>query len=116
MASELQIPRMRNELLSDVETRAANVAKEYGLPDDHAEQLGVAVANDLAEHWGGSMISFPKDHPFKIAQRDELIYEQFTGNNHGELSRKHGITTRAIYKIVRKMQRRYVDTRQPKLF
>jgi Mor family transcriptional regulator len=116
MASELQIPKMRNELLSDVESRAAAVAKEYGLSDEHAEQLGIEVANDLANHWGGSMISFPKDHPFKISKRDEEIYEKFTGNNHGELARAYNITTRAIYKIVSKMQRRYVDARQPKLF
>lgn len=111
-----QMEDLRHELLSDVADLATTVAKDHGLMADIADQVGCAVANRIADHWGGQLISFPKDYHFKTSQRDLQIYDEFTGNNHSELSRKYGLSVRAIYKVIEKTRKRDIDKRQVKLF
>lgn len=88
--SESRMEPMRNKLLSDVAAQAANIIKEHGIEADVAEQAGIAIADHLAEHWGGQLINFPKDYLFKLAERDLRIYNEFAGHNHGALASSTG--------------------------
>jgi len=106
----------RHELLSDVADHAAATLRDYGIAADVADQAGVAIANILAEHWGGQLISFPKDYHFKLAERDLRIYGEFTGVNHAELARRYKPTVHGIYKLVERVRRREVERRQGELF
>lgn len=108
--------QQRHELLSDVADLVAVVLEDHGVDVALAEQCGAALADRLATHWGGQLINIPKDYRFNLANRDLLIYEEFTGNNHGELARKYGMTVRGIYKIIERARKRDLDYRQPKLF
>lgn len=107
---------VRHELLSGVADAAAELAKDYGLDPDHAEQLGCAVADHLALAWGGQNITIPKDHKFKLCQRDMEIWEEFDGHNHSYLARKYGVGVKAIYKILKRVGRYQRDKSQPSLF
>lgn len=98
----------RHELLSDLADCVAAELKDYGISDALADQCGVATANRLAEHWGGQLISFPKDISFQIAARDLEIYALFKGGNHAELARQFGLTQRSVYRIINRVRKSHI--------
>lgn len=112
----MSMEELRHELLSDVASHTAGILRDHGVDQEVADQAGAALANHLAEHWGGQIVTFPKDHFFKLAARDLQIYNEFDGRNHSILSRKYNLCTRAIYKIIERASRREIDKRQGKLF
>lgn len=106
----------RHELLSDVETHGIAILLSHGIELSVAEQAAIAIADFLAEHWGGQLISFPKDYLYKLSQRDLIIYHEFTGKNYPALVRKYDMTERGIRKIIERVHRREISRRQPGLF
>lgn len=113
---ESQMASLRHELLSDIALRVAECAKDFNLPDDAAEQMGWMLADHLAEQWGGHQMNFPKDVKFTLTKRDMEIYEQFKGTNHWELAKQYKMSTRAIYKVIARARKHYINERQPTLF
>ena len=111
-----QMANLRHELLSDIALRVAEHAKEFNLQEAAAEQLGWMIADHLAEQWGGHQMNFPKDVKFTLTKRDMEIYEQFKGTNHWQLAKAYSMSTRAIYKVIARVRKYYVDERQPSLF
>lgn len=107
---------LRAELLDDVAEHAKHILADHGITTEVADQCGVALADFLAEHWGGQLINFPKNRLFKLAQRDMAIYEEFTGNNHAKLALKYNMSTRGIYKLITRAQKRFIAEKQPDLF
>lgn len=114
--NQSRMEQTRHELLQDIADHAEAIMKEYGIEAAVAEQVGTAIADHLAEHWGGQLINFPKDYLFKLAERDLQIYNEFTGANHTELARRYQMTVRGIYKVIARVHKREVDRRQPRLF
>ena len=107
---------MRRELLADVAAHASEIAAAHGLRADIADLLGATIADHLAEHWGGQVISIPKDYYYKLSDTHLQIYQEFTGQNHMELVRKYGISLQWIYKLIKRVGKRETDKRQGKLF
>ncbi|WP_113632195.1 Mor transcription activator family protein [Pectobacterium peruviense] len=105
----------RHKLLSELADHVAETATDYGCSAEHAEQLGLAVANFLAEHFGGQNFTFPRDYVYKLAVRDLHIYDEHKGNNWAELSSKYGITERGLRKLIHRVHRRLMKSRQPNL-
>lgn len=103
MSRSNKMEAARSELLSDVADRAASILETtYGLSPINATNAGLAIADDIAENWGGSQFCIPKDMKRKWQERREAIYSEFTGSNHMELAMKYGISTRAVYKILKR--------------
>lgn len=100
---------LRHELLRDLADQASTLLLDYGIPAEVAEQVGCALADHMAEHWGGQLINFPKDACFKVAQRDIDIWSEFNGRNHPSLAKKYGISQRAIYDIIKRMKRQAME-------
>lgn len=94
----------RCELLADVHAHVRVIATDHGVDESVADQLGCAVADHLAESWGGMNFTIPKDHSYKLSARDLEIWEQFDGRNHHTLAKRHGLTVRAIYKIIKRVR------------
>ena len=107
---------LRSELLDDVTSHARNVLIDHGIVNDVADQCAVALAEFLAEHWGGQLINFPKNFLYKLAQRDMVIYEEFNGRNHSKLASKYKMSVRGIYKLIARVQKRIAAEKQPDLF
>lgn len=105
----------RHELFTEIADHVESVLKEYSIDNQIAEQAGCAVSDHLAEHWGGSTFSFPKDFRYRISQRDQEILSKFTGTNHHQLAVEYGMTENTIYKILKRVQERNYDRRQIKL-
>lgn len=106
----------RHELLSDVAAHAAAILADHGIDEEIAGQAAFAVADHLAEHWGGQVVSFPKEYFFKLHVRDLQVWECFNGTNHAVLAKQYGMTTRGIYKLLERVKKRELDRRQGKLF
>lgn len=105
----------RHELLDFICETATQLLIEYNVPADHAGQAGNALADALAKTWGGQIVTFPKDYFRNLHRRDLEIYEEFDGRNHGHLARKHNLTVRAIYNVIKRV-RENGDPNQPQLF
>lgn len=93
----------RNELLADAAAHAANVARDFDLPESLAEHIGAAVADVLAEKWGGQIVSFPKDAAYKMCQRErEILSAHREGVPLATLARDNRITMRGLRKLLRR--------------
>lgn len=67
----------RHELLEEVAEVSADTAIGLNCPPDVAEQIGAAVADRLAEHFGGQEIYIGKDASYKLAQRDRALWDAY---------------------------------------
>lgn len=115
MSRESNMESRRNELLEDVHAQAREILEHHGISTDIADQAGCAIADHLAEHWGGQNFTIPKDYRYKMASRDLEIYEVFDGRNHSELARRYNMTVRGIYKVISRVRAKG-DPNQPRLF
>lgn len=111
-----RMAELRHELLTDLEQKVISFLQEQGVPTEAAEHTAINLVNHLADHWGGQLINIPKDHRYKIASRDLEIYNAFDGRNHAALAREFSLSVRAIYDIVKKVQKLITDETQGSLF
>lgn len=102
----------RNELLEEIRAYTKSVCSDFGIATDIADQVGTALADQLADNWGGQIVTFPKDHKYKLAMRDIEIYNEFNGRNHGELARRYQMTVRGIYKVIKRVKQRGIPGQQ----
>lgn len=111
-----RMAHLRNELLTDTAVHTARVAQDLGVSPAVAEQLGSAIADHLAEHWGGQVVNIPKNHFYRLAKRELEIMAAFNGHNFADLAREYGMTMRGIRKLVSRAIVRQRDLYQAKLF
>lgn len=62
--------------------------------------------------FGGSQIYLPNDETFKLLVIYRLIYNDFTGNNTSELSRKYGMSVPAIQRVVKACRKADLEARK----
>ncbi len=110
-----QMADRRHELLEDMVKQITLALTEFEVDKDVAEQCGCAVADHFATHWGGQIITIPKDHFHRLAERDLEVFHRFTGANHAALAREFDMSVRGIYRVLARVQRRDIDTRQGRL-
>ncbi|HDX1164872.1 Mor transcription activator family protein [Pasteurella multocida] len=114
MSTQMEVTR--HELLHDIEDNVSALCKNYNLDQDICEQISIHVADFLAEHYGGMVISFPKDFHYKIAQRDLDIYNDFNGNNWVFLVKKYNMTESGIRKVINRVRKRVIKHNQMDMF
>lgn len=97
----------RAALLQDVEESARQVATDYGISAPIAEQLGCAIAAQLAEDWAGQNITIPSDYLYRLSQRDMQIWQEHVdGVPVPALAKRYGIFERAIRKVLKRARQR----------
>lgn len=94
----------RSELLADVHAQAATMMQEFGIDAAVADQVGCALADHLAQNWGGQNFTIPMDHHYRVSKRDQEIYSEFDGRNHHVLARKFNMSVRGIYKVIKRVR------------
>ncbi len=69
-----------------------------------AKIIGIENAMLLGKEFGGTPIYFPKLDRLSsfFKERDRQILKEYNGHNTLNLAKKHGITLRRIYEIVKK--------------
>jgi len=103
------------EYLADLITFTTCVLVKNGMPKEDADRIARDVSKQMCEQWGGQLIYFPYWMRMELSDRDKRIYSEFNGNNHSELSRKHGVSLQSIYRIINMVHREEVARRQPQL-
>lgn len=106
----------RHELLTDVVVTATKRLVDNGLSYAEAELMASDLADHFAQHWGGQVISFPKDYRRVLSQLELEIYAKFTGNNYDELARQYGLTMSGMRKLIGRTRARLAKAGQPDLF
>jgi Mor family transcriptional regulator len=101
----------RNELLADVADRSTVILRRFGLDEGTAQAAADDIVDDMAANWGGQYITVPKDMKYRHAKRCQAIVSAFTGANHAELAREHGLSVNSIYKILKRDQREHAARR-----
>lgn len=105
----------RHELFTDIDQHIAGLLRDLGVDGDIADQASTAVADFLAEHWGGQYVVIPKDYRFKVAMRDLEIYRSHQGD-FSATARRWGLTERGTRKVIDRVTKRLVHERQRRLF
>ncbi|CAM4198708.1 Mor transcription activator family protein [Bordetella pseudohinzii] len=106
---------VRHELFSDLVTHVETLLRDLGLPPEIADQAAAAVADFLADHWGGQYVLIPKDFQFKLATRDLEMYRSHRGD-FSVTARKWGMTERGTRKVIERVMKRLVAQNQGRLF
>ena len=105
------------ELLQGLADECSSALAElFGLDKETAERAGREIAERMANQWGGQNIYVPMGLTIRLSQRDQAIYDAFTGNNHNELASQFGVSMQWVYRIIDKMRRADIAARQPNLF
>lgn len=74
----------------------------HGKPNDRAEEDALLVVNTILETMGGTNLYVPLGLMANIGERDAVIRQEFTGHNHTELARRHGLSVQHVYRILKK--------------
>lgn len=104
------------EVIADLMDRVTAIAKSKGIDQEDAEATAMALADELAEVWGGQLIYFPKGMAGKLRQRDLEIYGKFRGDNHAQLASEYDLAVMTIYAIIRRVTERLKKDAQGDLF
>lgn len=106
----------RNELLTDLMALTERLLQEHAVGTTDAVIIASALADRLADHWGGQNITFPKDFRWKLAHLELEIYNFYDGTNLGETALKFNITERGLRKLIGRARKRLVNRNQGGLF
>jgi len=107
----------RNELLTDLVDIARRVLRDHDIPEELASVASNAVADRLADHWGGQNITFPKDYFWRLAKVELSIYDDWAkGATPPELAMKYRMTERGVRKLIARVRAKIADARQAGLF
>lgn len=107
----------RNELLADLVDVAKRVLVDEDVQPDLAELAANAVADRLADYWGGQIISFPKDYRRRLAKLEIEIYRAWSegGSTFGELALKHKMHERSLRRLIARVRARVIQDEQQDL-
>lgn len=105
------------ELLSDLALHTREILVANGSIDsDSAETLAWAVADRIAEHWGGQYLYIPRGCSLSVEREHLEIYNDFNGHNHAELAQKYRKSVVWIYSVVKRVKKQITSQRQGNLF
>lgn len=116
MAYETRATVRRHELLTDVVATATKRLVDNGLSHTEAALMASDLADHFAQHWGGQVISFPKDYRRMLSQLELEVYGKFTGDNYDDLARQYGLTMSGMRKLIGRTRARLAKGGQPDLF
>ncbi|MDP3875869.1 MAG: Mor transcription activator family protein [Methylobacter sp.] len=78
--------------------------------------IAFCVTETIRAHYSGTPLYFPKGEAYLQHQRNLEIFQKFDGSNHDALHREYGLTTKEIYRIVKRMYASELAKRQMRLF
>lgn len=109
----MKMPMRRATLLANVAKFVAEVARGHGVPAEVADQVGAAAADELAQEWGGQIITIPTDYYFRTAKRDVRILNDLAeGMKPHEICARYNMTEIALRKLRQRKELRGSHLRQ----
>ncbi|MBX9831871.1 MAG: hypothetical protein K2X78_02355 [Burkholderiaceae bacterium] len=102
----------RHELLSDLFVTAERWLLEQDLAPEAASVTASGLVDHIVNHWGGQVISIPKDVRYMLTMRELEIYDQHTGDNTAELARKYHMSLRGMNKLLNRIRSKIKAARE----
>lgn len=117
-ANPPEMPARRAEVLAEVVAHVrAIMTTDFGATDEVATHVGHALADHLADNWGGQIINFPKDFYYRLCLREvEILRKLDQGATLGALAREYKLTERGLRKLSNRARARQDNTDQGDLF
>ncbi|MBK7001967.1 MAG: hypothetical protein IPH35_18975 [Rhodoferax sp.] len=97
---------VRNDFVTCIIDHAENAMRCAGVEPKKAKSIAIGIADKLVEVFGGQNITFPKEHKRKQAQKEAMIFSQFTGTNYRALAVTHNMTERGLRKLLIRVRSR----------
>ncbi len=105
------------ELLADLALATAEITRKLcGVSPEKAVETGQAVADLMADLWGGQQFYFPKGMIRALSKRDREIYAKFDGANQAALAKEYNMSVQRIYCIIKLIRAEESARRQHGLF
>lgn len=101
---ESRAGQRRHALYQDVVDKVEQQLVDHDVNATVAAALAEAVADMLADTWGGQVIAFPKDVLRRLTAKELEIYDQFDGRNTADLARSYGYTQRGMEKLIARIR------------
>lgn len=104
MTEDSRMAVKRHELFEDVMALVEKTLVEHDVKSFHAGIAGAAVADRLADHWGGQNFTFPKDSRRKLTKRELQIFDDWSGDNWSDLARKYDMAERTVRRVIARIK------------
>lgn len=106
-----------SDLLSEAVEPIAKVIREtLGVSPELAEATSVEITTLFAFLWGGQVVYVPKGVFIQASKLHQKIYDDFTGRNHHQVAKKHGVSVQHVYTVVKRMRLAIIARDQGDLF
>ncbi|MBS0044526.1 transcriptional regulator [Shewanella sp. M16] len=79
-------------------------------------KIAIPLLHRLCREFGGLQMYLPRGHLLEIEMMNLSIWHEFNGKNVEDLARKYNKSMQHIYRVIAKMRKREMKTRQPDLF
>jgi Mor family transcriptional regulator len=104
------------EVLRVISDAVARQLLAVGIDSARATAIGEAAAEQVRDLLGGQLVYVPKGRTLLARRRYEQIYAEFTGDNHADLARRHGLGIQQLYRVIAIMRREHTARVQGGLF
>ena len=72
-----------------------------GVPPEKSEAIVTHIEDFLSHYLGCDKVYLPSGRREAIKRRNEAVLREFNGRNHLEVCRRHGISRRTLYRILK---------------
>jgi Mor family transcriptional regulator len=108
----------RHEMLADLVAVTKRVLVDEDVRPEVAEMAANAVADRLADIWGGQVISFPQDFRRRVTKIELEIYSAWSerGTSFPELAMRYKMHERSVRRLIARVRARVTQDEQQALF
>jgi Mor family transcriptional regulator len=102
-----------SEVLLDLMIQVANMLVEKGINKVTAVVIAKDIADFMSRQWAKQQVYFPTGACLEYAKRAVSIYEEHDGTRDSviNLARKHAVSERQIYEIIRVFRQQLKGTK-----
>lgn len=103
------------ELLEQVGQVIFRHLRHYDVARDSAISMTFSIVEAVRTEIGGVQQYIPRGLSYELSQRDQEIWNKFTGDNYDKLAREYQLTEMQVRNIVKRARARDTATRQGSL-
>lgn len=90
--------------LENLSKRIENGLLSKNIPELVAHEVSTLVGEQIEDECGGLTLYVSKKRIKKANLKREAIYQEFTGQNHKQLAKKHQVSVVHIYRLLRERE------------
>lgn len=103
------------ELLEQIGQVIFRRLRRYDVAHESAIDMTFSLVEDIRTEIGGVQQYIPRGLSFELSQRDQEIWQKFTGDNYDTLAREYRLTEMQVRNIIKRALQRDTATRQGSL-